>query len=459
MKEKKGGIMLFLCIILSLVVLVNCIFIGGAYYRKQEVICETAVSHQLEHILANFDRDISSNYGIYTIGDYDATAVVFHAMTEDLEGTQISLSVSRELETDSLQKAISEYIRFRVPAVAADRILEVFDISFEGILGVSSFQSSNRDLWVKAISSFISAKEAWETVLSTAEAIINIIDYENKLDSFLSFIHQIEAAFNQNASRTLQWGDTSLFASIFDPSTVTRLSDFMNAIMEADMGEIGDYFFIREYALTQFDSRVLGSFDGEAFSLESNLSGTTFVEIHDENHSDLEYLAFGFEEDTLNILASSSMLLVFRLFLNIGAFLLDAEKMEEALGIAEVLSALITLVSVGTVPIPPETLQYAVIYVWAYAQAIEESLLLQNGGEVPVVSNGAVDELISQYGMTTYKDYFRPLLGIIPKEILLERMLRVLERDAGHPLYTEIIATYTIHGRTFEMRRRFEVYA
>ena len=76
LSDRKGTITLFLCIVLSAAIILESIYIKGAYRRKQEVILASAVSHQTEQILSQFDRQYLDWYGIYALDSIESDHAV-----------------------------------------------------------------------------------------------------------------------------------------------------------------------------------------------------------------------------------------------------------------------------------------------------------------------------------------------------------------------------------------------
>ena len=101
---RRGGITVFLCIILSVLIIIETIFISGSYQRKREVILTEAVSHQVEQILSQFDRDALNWYGIYVLDNVTADHAVFDRMTDSMDGFEFSYHLTDQMNNDDLRE-------------------------------------------------------------------------------------------------------------------------------------------------------------------------------------------------------------------------------------------------------------------------------------------------------------------------------------------------------------------
>ena len=134
-KGRKGTITLFLCIILSAAIILESIYIKGAYRRKQEVILTTAVSHQVEQILSQFNRNYQDWYGIYVLDSVESDHAVFDEMTKKYQDMSFQYELTDEFTNDDLRKSISEYMRLRGLAFEGSGIMDRLGLSISKLQG------------------------------------------------------------------------------------------------------------------------------------------------------------------------------------------------------------------------------------------------------------------------------------------------------------------------------------
>ena len=126
---RKGSVTLFLCIILSAAVLLEAIYIEGAYRRKQEVVLTEAVSHQVEQILSQFNRDYLDWYGIYVLDDVESASSVFDEMTKNYSDMSFDYQLTDEFSSEDLRASSVEYRKLRGIAFEGSALLDRLDFS------------------------------------------------------------------------------------------------------------------------------------------------------------------------------------------------------------------------------------------------------------------------------------------------------------------------------------------
>ena len=454
---RRGGITVFLCIILAILIVLETIFISGSYRRKREVILTEAVSHQVEQIISQFDRDALNWYGIYVLDSITADHAVFDRMTESMDGMTFSYKLTDQLDNDDLRAAISEFMRLRGLAFEGTALIERLNISLSQLTGTDTNLSVGVASVLPTLKEYVKNKKAFAAAITVLQVFCNTIGLGGQMKDFLDFMDELTDVFEEHGSAALQIGDSSVMVSVFDPACIGSLTSAFDKYLDADLPSAVDRLLINEYAAFSFDSRVKKYASDSGMEEETNILGIPFSDIHGQNQCDLEYLLVGAARPIDNAFMASGLLIGTRLLLNMSAFLMDSTKRTIALGIAEVLSLLISIISLGSVTIEPHAIEYFILFIMAYIQSITDSLKLVNGLSVPLFYNKKVTDTLGDFSDTTYRDYFRLFLLFVPEEQLLSRMRVVMGKDCGN-LYTGLEAEGTLSGSSYKVKRRFELY-
>ena len=455
LSDRKGTITLFLCIVLSAAIILESIYIKGAYRRKQEVILASAVSHQTEQILSQFDRQYLDWYGIYALDSIESDHAVFDEMTWKYPDMSFEYELTDEFDSDDLRVSISEYMRLRGLAFEGSGIMDRLGVSISGITGSGSKSSSGIETWLPTFKDYILNRESYSEIWSSIEDECVAQGMEKNLSYFYSFVDEMDEIWKRNASAVVEIGDSSVELSLFDPTCMGDLADAMDGYMDYELPSIVERLLINEYAAFSFDSRV-SEYEGEdGFEEESNIIGIPFSQIHDEeNTGDLEYLLTGRDSKIFNNGVSYGMILGTRLILDFCAYLMDESVMSTAYMVAQVISIMIWITSFFTVYIDPTAIQYTIVFFMAFARAVKDASKLISGKSVPLFYHDSVEDVAD----TTYRDYFRVFLLFIPEDKLLDRMLTVIRRDCGDHLFTGVASKGNLGDDSYEVLRRFELY-
>jgi len=455
--ERHGSITMFLCIVLASVIFLESIYISGAYRRKREVLLTEAVSHQNEQILSQFDRNCLNWYGVYSLKDVKAGSSVFEVMTSWIDGTEYSYELIGEFGNSDLKACISDYMRLRGIAFEGNELLKKLGYSISDIRSNSQLKGGGISEWLPTFTSLLESKSYVKSILDKLKSTVKDAGFGQKVDQFTGFLDDAREVWQKQSSAVIEYGDTSSTISMFDPSCLESLTNMFDKYMDADLPGFVDRMIMNEYAAFQFDSRIGKNIYEKGAEPETNMIGIPFEQIHSDNKSDLEYLLVGSDKEDTNQFAVNSLILGFRLILDMGSFMMDESKRQTALVIAEVLSLVIALVSMGTLIIDPFTLQYVILFIMAYIRAWTDMVKLDAGMSVPLFYH---DSLPNMGGLTEtrYRDYFRLALLFVPEEKLLSRMKAVIERDAGGKLYTGVRGKGILDGNTYQAERRYELY-
>ncbi len=455
---RHGSITVFLCVILSAMILLESIYIAGAYKRKREVVLAQAVSHQVEQILSQFDRNLLTWYGVYAISDVKQGSAVFDRMTKSIENTSFSYALTGEFDNNTLRSSILDFMRLRGIAFEGNAILEQLGVSISDIRS-KNISGKGLSSWMPTFQTLLDNKRYVSGILDKLRGMIKDSGFGDKVDTFNEFLDDARMAWEEKSSSVIELGDSSASVSMFDPTSISSLTSMFDTYMDADLPGFVDRMIMNEYAAFQFDSRIDTYITTDGFKPEKNMTGVAFTDIHGENKSDLEYLLIGSDHEWVNHAAVDGILFGTRLILDFGSFMMDEAKKQTALIIAEVMALIIALISAGTVIIDPFSIQYAILFIMAYIRAITDTAKLINGQSVPIFYNDKVISTLGGFAYADYRDYFRVLLLFVPESWLLSRMRTVIERDAGKTLYTGVKGIGTLDGTPYVIERRCDLYA
>ena len=456
---RKGSVTLFLCIILSAAVLLETIYIEGAYRRKQEVVLTEAVSHQVEQILSQFNRDYLDWYGIYVLDDVESASSVFDEMTKNYSDMSFDYQLTDEFSSEDLRASSVEYMKLRGIAFEGSALLDRLDFSISQLAGNSHTGGFGFGNWLPTFKDYLKNKEKYSDRLADFQDICDVLGLGDKMELFSDLCDDMTETWEKSSSQFFECGDESVSLSIFDPGSIDSVASAMDSYVDADLPSVVDRLLLNEYAVFSFDS-VVSKYEGDdGYEDEANIIGIPFDEIHGSNTmGDLEYLFVGSSDSTCNNLVSFGTILGIRLILDYCAYLMDDSMRSLALIMAEILCILISLLTLFTVNLSPSVVQYFILFVFAYIAAFSDVSKLLLGMTVPIFYNDSVCDTLGDFADTQYRDYFRLLLLFVPEEKLLERMHDVIVRDCGDGLYTGVEAEGTLRDDSFVVKRRFELY-
>ncbi len=460
-RSRSGSASIFLCIVLSAVILTESILFAAALERQAEADIMRCMRMQAEIALCRYNEPLLKYYGLYGIGSSLGDTDVF---ADCFDGTAAAVDMSgvNEMTAPSLKEAISDYMKVRAPSIVSADMLsrlkgvlkEIYSSDFFKTMGESKGAG-----WIGYLNDILSNSDKWGSVISQAIAAAKMADFTGTLNRFEAFCQTYIDTVKRKATLFAQ-GDAKP-ALLLDTD---RLSDMMNTLdsfMDTDLPDAADNLLVNEYAVSFMDSCVTEISDGDRSEPESNILGIPYNSIHKSGNTDLEYVLTGIDNGILSQAAVRKLILDTRTVVNFAAFLVDNEKMERAKEIGTVLSGAILAVSLGTVDISPEILQYVVILVWAEGQGVTDMYDLTSGKDVPLLNHSAIDdeEIVRDLIMTDYRDYIRVYLLIVPTEWKLTRILSVLKRDSGGSIYTGIMIRVEYMNRSYQMEESYDAYA
>lgn len=460
--NRNGGVILFLCIILSAVILSQSILFRGALMRSDEAEIARSAQLQAENVLCNYNPLLLEHYGIYCFEETALNRKIFDdcCRVNDIESVQVT--GASELGIEELERIITDYMILRFPAMLGNELIVR--------IGKAVGQIEKSDLVKKTIADhsgnlkkyfgeYLSSSEKWTEILSNLENFIHVVDASDKLSDFEDFVRDLKDTIKRTGTLKLQGEYDSFHLDIFDPESITQLIDVLSFAIDSEVPDFYSYFYINKYAAALFDSTVSQTKEGTRSYDEANVYGTPFSTINGSNKADMEYLLTGKEEkDAVNI--AKTLVFSSRALLNIGAFLVDKDKLNTAEGIAAVITVCVGLISGGSVILDPGVVKYLVIVTWALQKSFQDLKTLTGGGTVTIIDHSSIKDQngIKVLMKTRYRDYLELFLMFVDREDLLARMIDVFKRYSGGELYISVQTTVQYAGREFRHEEKYDSY-
>ena len=460
-KSKKGSVSLFLCIILSGVMLVESVFYYASWIRNVEADLQRCMSLQAYHALANYNEKLFDYYGLYSIqSGYNSSDILEECFPyAGYIDSQITLNAN--LDTNSLYNGAVSYMKLRLPVMLLSEVTQAFQ-SASDVIQKSDMQKSMNES--KAANPYIeqvlSGKSDLSSVLSSAADVIETFDITGSMEQITSLINTYKMMMEQKATLALQ-GDMSEsdFGDFTNPATLEKMLSMVNGIVDVNLPDTVEKLILNEYIIACFDSQLSNQAAGNGLSAkkgECNFLNTPFSDFHNENQSDLEYIYTGNENHAQSL--STASIYTIRTVISIAEILLDQKEMQKIEAIAVVLSAAIAAVSLGSVVIEPSVLKYTIVFIKGLLDGMTDTNRLLDGEEFPLFEYSELNEKVKNFISMNYRDYFRIFLLFASKEDKLERCLTVIKKDCGSELPTGIQVKTNFINKTFQIGKEFTLY-
>lgn len=460
--NRRGGIVIFLCIFMSALILSQCILLNGSLLRSNEAEIFRASHLQAENVLCDYHVGLYDHYGVYAFNESALTHNSFsdYCRVKDIES--VTISGLEELSPEGLETLICDYMKIRFPAMIGSELITRIAQAVGRIRKsdlVTTATSAPSSALRKYLGEYLSSAENWSEIFENVENFVDMVDYSDKLSDFKSFINDLKETIKRVATMKLQGKSGSFELDVFDPECIEKIIELFSLLVDAETPEYLDYLYINKYAAALFDSSVSKIKEGADKRDEANIYGTSFLKINGGNRADLEYLLTGKEEKSA-ISTTKTMVFATRALLNLGTFLLDQKKLSESEGIADIICACVALLSAGTVAIDPTVVKYLVIVTWALQRSFQDMNKLADGGKIAIFDHSSLkgQEGIDALIQTRYRDYVEFFLMFVERRVLLSRMIEIFNRYSGGKLYVSVQINVQYSGREFQLEESYDTY-
>lgn len=463
-RNKRGGTTIFLCIIMSALILSQSVLLGGAVTRASESEMRRCIQLQTEQILSGYNDKLLKYYGMYVIDPTKIDRYIFDECYRKSACEDVCLEPYNYLTPELIGRGINDFMKPRFPAIIGYQLLDKVKSVLQSINNSSSYNVGKKDqdgAWTGYLKDFMASSEKWTAVLENVENFVDVIDFTGKLNDLKNFVKDLRYVIENTATHTLQSDESSGFTlDIFDPDSITKLLEIVSKKMNTESSSLTEYFCLNQYSVSFFDSGVKKcSINGKKVE-ESNIYGVPFSEIHGSNRPDIEYLLTGCEDEDKALFYAKTCVFATRAILNLGSFLFDNEKQNKALGIAEIISTAISIISVGTVYVDPQVVKYLILLTWAIAQAFKDVGKLIDGEQITLIDNSKIesDKKVKSVLSTKYRDYIGFFLLFVDQDKILSRINTLFEKECGGKPYVGISMSVTNEGKTYALRDTYDVY-
>lgn len=445
-KIRFGASSIFLAVVLSSVVLIECTFVTYVWQLDYITKVNNAVDAQVESIMCEYNRQLFDVYGVYafakTAVDDDVYRKALLACGYD-EGPELNLAGYKKVDKKALRDAINMYYSYRSAGIAICRIADVFSEMIDEVIDsdvlkkIKEYTSSPAAGYVTDI---IQGAEKLSSWLEKAGEKLKIDEFKKEIGFFDSLKKKIEG--NDNDLK-----DLSFNISIKDIKPAIKLFEGLIDLHET-LGKnsfmLMSHIYEADYFAYNFDCYLKQDID-------SSIKGTGFSDIHSKNQDDSEYILTGLTGNK-SIAAVNFLMLQVLTGTNFLRDYSDKEYRTKVDAVAKVISAIIAAISEGSVEIDYRIITVALIVLIATFKAGKDIQVLRDGERV------ALYEKSGKKAVTAgYRDFLFLFMQAVPDEIMQERALLILRRDYGE-LYSGITATADTGIKKISVTRSYVLY-
>lgn len=455
---KRGSISIFLCIILSGVILVESVYYYGAWIRAVEADLQRCMHLQLSQALSHYNETLFDSYGLYAVQTGYSSIDTFSSCFPFSDRAISDLYLTDELDSDSLFLCAVAYARIRFPSFITSQIRDAIKDGVD-ILQNTGFTENMKKADREGgsiIESIFSGKESIEGVLEKAGDILEHLDFFDSVKKINDLVAQWNTALKRSESLLVQGAEGQRFFSGYsDPAAIGAAGDFLSGITDSELPSAIEDLLFNEYLVALFDSQLSNEKREDFY--DKNYLQIPFSEIHTENQSDLEYLFTGLDKTMADAMTNTTLVSV-RSTLRIAEILLNSSDMQTAKTIGTILSAAITAVSAGSVLLDPEVCKYIVVAVWGFSKGVRDLSDLLDGKIFPLFEYESISDSVSSFLEMGYRDYFRFFFTLIPRQEKTKRCLLILQRDCGSSLPMKAVMETKFMKKNFRMQKGYTVY-
>ena len=445
-KRRFGASSIFLAIILSAVVLIECTFVTYVWQLDYIIKVNNAVDAQVESIMCEYNRQLFDVYGIY--------AFTMNAVDDDIyrkallacgydEGPKLDLAGYKKIDKKALRDAINMYYSYRSTGIAICQIADVFSeiigevIDSDVLKKIKEFTSSPAAGYVTEI---IQGAEKISSWFEKAGEKLKIDDFKKELGIFDSLKKKLDGKDNDLK-------DLSFNISIKDMKPAIKLFEGLIDLHET-LGKnsfmLLSHVYQANYFAYNFDCSLKQDID-------SSINGTDFSAIHSKNKDDSEYILTGLT-GVKSIAAVNFLLLQVLTGTNFLKDYMDKEYRTKVDAVAKIISAIIAAVSEGSVEIDYRIITVALIVLIATFKAGKDIRTLGKGERVALYEKNGKKVITAGY-----RDFLFLFMQAVPDDLMQERALKILKRDYGD-LYTGITASADTGIKKISISRSYALY-
>lgn len=444
-RTKRGVSSLFLAVIMSALILVECTFVAFVWNLDYALSVNEALKTQVDTILCDYNRQLFDVYGIYafTLDEVDDEcfykALEMNGLTSK---STLIVTATDKFTTEDLKTAINSYFWYRGTGISlrsivdgyADMIREMDD---KGILNqVGEYMQSPAAGYVTEMVKGSEDASQWigkaGEALNLDEILEEAADLDDIRSDYKDTIKDIELDIDIDID---DWEALLDTLSVLE-NTMDVLTDSSDPVMTK--------MNVSHYCAYNFDCCFAP--DGDA-----SITGTEFSSIHGDKQVDAECIITGLEDYPAIFKVEYLMVQV----LIVSNMLKDYANEEfrntmEVLG--QIISTIIYAISEGTVNIDYRIIAAGLTYICASFQSIKDFYQVIHGQRAVIFEYEDVKMVTF-----SYRDFLYLFALCTPVEELLERSHQVLERDYGE-LYKGITLEADFRGDAYSVTKSYQLY-
>lgn len=444
-RTKRGASSLFLAVIMSALILVECTFVAFVWNLDYALSVNEALKTQVDTILCDYNRQLFDVYGIYafTLDEVDdecfCKALEMNGLTSQ---STLVVTSADEFTTEDLKTAINSYYWYRGTGISlrdlVDGYAEMIRRTDEkGILNqVGEYMQSPAAGYVSDMIKGSEDASQWIGKAGEALNLDEILEEAADLDDIRADYKDTVKDIELDIDIDIDDWEALLDTLSFLETTMDNLTDMSDPVMTK--------MNVSHYCAYNFDCCFAP--DGDA-----SITGTEFSSIHGDKQVDAECIITGLEDYPAIFKVEYLMVQV----LIVSNMLKDYANEEfrntmEVLG--QIISTIISAVSEGTVNIDYRIIAAGLIYICASFQSIKDFYQVIKGQRA-VIFEYEGEKMVT----FSYRDFLYLFALCTPVEELLERSHAVLERDYGE-LYKGITLEADFRGDAYSVTKSYQLY-
>lgn len=444
-RTKRGASSLFLAVIMSALILVECTFVAFVWNLDYALSVNEALKTQVDTILCDYNRQLFDVYGIYafTLDEVDdecfCKALEMNGLTSQ---STLVVTAADEFTTEDLKTAINSYYWYRGTGISlrdlVDGYAEMIRRTDEkGILNqVGEYMQSPAAGYVSDMIKGSEDASQWIGKAGEALNLDEILEEAADLDDIRADYKDTIKDIELDIDIDIEDWEALLDTLSFLETTMDNLTDMSDPVMTK--------MNVSHYCAYNFDCCFAP--DGDA-----SITGTEFSSIHGDKQVDAECIITGLEDYPAIFKVEYLMVQV----LIVSNMLKDYANEEfrntmEVLG--QIISTIISAVSEGTVNIDYRIIAAGLIYICASFQSIKDFYQVIKGQRA-VIFEYEGEKMVT----FSYRDFLYLFALCTPVEELLERSHAVLERDYGE-LYKGITLEADFRGDAYSVTKSYQLY-
>ena len=443
-RSKKGTTTLFLAIILSALILVESTYMAYVADLDRRLTYTRALKEQTQIYLASYDRILFKAYGIYAFNASQIDSELFDSILSSNgyeTGDVMYVSGVYSFDTEALKRAVAVFYSYRAPGIVINRLSEYINALIEQLDSSGAYSSIRQFTSSPASGVFGRILSGGSDIVEAVLMAVNTLGLDESSPELQFFWSLMDGLGTLN-------NDHPDIGEGFDPTDtgfLLNMIEFQSGLYGIGTSfyeGIGQHLCLFDYAANNFDTFLPD---------DTTMNGTEFPAFHEDNIPDSEYILTGIEGVggcALTFLYIYGFCFVKNLVTN----LTDPDTYELMQAAGEILSAVVSALSLGSVPLPPE------VYTAVIAAVLSE---LQSTGDLSDILAGDSITLYEVEGLggitMDYRDFLTIYMSFVPDDLLVSRMVQIINRD--FPDYVTGITTGTsIYGEDISYEAAYELY-